>query len=366
MRLAIIGGGQLARMLALDGWRLGIQFSFLVEPGENYSCVDGLGEIVELTEGLTADELFEALGKPDVLTVEKEHVDVDILNKLDRLCRVAPNADAVKVTQHRGREKNFLRSLGIHTAPYREANSKVSLASAIEEMGLPVLVKSSEEGYDGRGQWMLRNEDDLNRFLAEDGLDRDFVIEGLVNFDKECSMIAARSVDGDCAFYPLTDNIHQNGILLTSYADTENLNGALAQSANDIAKTILNKLNYVGILAIEFFIVGDQLVVNELAPRVHNSGHWSQATDVCSQFENHLRAVFNLPLGATKTSTNVAMVNLLGVTLDKSNALASNMQLHEYNKEPRPNRKIGHINLWHESRDALKQQVDELVANLYS
>jgi len=365
MRLAIIGGGQLARMLALDGWRLGIHFTFLVEPGENYSCVNGLGDVVELDKNMSADELFKALGKPDVLTVEKEHVDADILNMLADKCRVAPNADAVKVTQHRGREKNFLRSLDIQTAPYQEANSKPSLASSINKMGLPVLVKSSEEGYDGRGQWMLRNDDDLKSFLAEDDLNRDFVIEGLVDFDKECSMIAARSADGDCVFYPLTDNVHKNGILLTSYADTNQSDNALTQSANAIAKSILNKLDYVGVLAIEFFVIGNQLIVNELAPRVHNSGHWSQATDVCSQFENHLRAVFNLPLGDTQPSTHVAMVNLLGVTLDKPNKLASNMQLHEYNKEPRPNRKIGHINIWHESLDELKLQVKNLLEELY-
>ncbi|MGB0663313.1 MAG: 5-(carboxyamino)imidazole ribonucleotide synthase [Pontibacterium sp.] len=366
MHVAIIGCGQLARMMALAGWNMNVTFSFLAEPNEGTDCVKGLGTIVQRTPELTGEALYKALGEPDVVTVEREHVDTALLDSVAPFCPAHPNPRAIEVTQHRGREKDFISKLGIKTAPYKKANGKDSLAAAIAEMGLPVIVKSSEEGYDGKGQWKLDTDADTQAFLAEDGLDRDFVVEGLVAFEREVSIITARSASGVCSAYPLAENDHKGGILITSIAPADADSGELSEKASNIAKTLIEALDYVGILSIELFVVGDELVVNELAPRVHNSGHWTQAADVTSQFENHLRAILDLQLGNTQPTGHSAMVNVLGRSLKAEWLTANNVQLHDYNKSPRPGRKVGHLNIYSNDRDTLVTQMNELRALVYT
>jgi len=365
MHIAIIGCGQLARMMALDGWRLGLTFSFLADPGENRSCVEGLGSIIEYTPNLEGEALFKALGNPDVVTVEREHVNTDMLNALTPFCSVHPNPNAVSVSQHRGREKNFLSSLGIPTAPYRLANTEESLRAGIQELGLPVLVKSCEEGYDGRGQWRINSAEQLEAMLAENDINRDLIIEGFVSFEKEVSIISARSASGQCAFYPLTENQHQNGILVSSIAPAESNASALSHEATDIALKIIETLDYVGVLSIEFFVVDNHLLVNELAPRVHNSGHWTQAAGIGCQFENHVRSIIDMPPGSTSPTTNVGMVNVLGHKMNRDWATQSNVQFHDYNKAPRPNRKLGHLNVWNTDRQQLVEQIETLKSTVY-
>ncbi|MGB0732876.1 MAG: 5-(carboxyamino)imidazole ribonucleotide synthase [Pontibacterium sp.] len=365
MHVAIVGSGQLARMMALSGWEMGVTFAFLAEPTEGTACVEGLGSIVTRTPELSGQALYEALGKPDVVTVEREHVDTDLLSTLLPHCNVHPNPSAISITKHRCREKDFVSSLGIKTAPYRPANGKESLEAGIRAMGLPVIVKSSEDGYDGRGQWKLDNEADVVAFLQEDNLDRDFVIEGLVAFSREVSIITTRSASGECASYPLTENDHQNGILITSLAPADADESPLLAEASRIAETMIEALDYVGILSVELFVVGDELVVNELAPRVHNSGHWTQAAGISSQFENHVRAILDFKLGNTAPKGHTAMVNVLGLSLDKAWLTEGNVQLHDYNKEPRPGRKVGHLNLHADDREALIEQMNALRARIY-
>ncbi|OQX34304.1 MAG: 5-(carboxyamino)imidazole ribonucleotide synthase [Oceanospirillales bacterium LUC14_002_19_P2] len=365
MHIAMIGCGQLARMMAFEGWHLGLTFSFLADPGENRSCVEGLGNIVELTPELTGRKLFEALGEPAVVTVEREHVDVKMLKDLASFCEVNPNPDAIEICQHRGREKNFVNALGVPTAPYRLINSAASLKAAIEAMGLPVIVKSCEEGYDGRGQWKIDNTQELDALLLENTMEGDFIVEGFVAFEKEASIVAMRSSKGECAFYPLAENEHRNGILISSIAPAELPSPSLSAEARKIAQTIIEEMEYVGVLSIEFFVMNDKLLVNELAPRVHNSGHWTQAAGICSQFENHLRSIAGIMLGATEPTTHVGMVNVLGQKLNTNWLVDSNVQLNDYNKTPRPNRKVGHLNVWNTDRQKLIDQISELKCAIY-
>lgn len=365
MRIAIVGCGQLARMLALTGWPMGFKFSFLADPGENDQCVQGLGEVVERTPSLAGEALFKALGEPCVVTVEREHVDVALLKSLQPFCKVYPEPDAIAICQHRGREKAFLNALSIPTAPFRRADCAVSLAQAVAELGLPVFVKCCEQGYDGQGQWVISSEAQLAALLAQADDLPELVVEGRVEFSSEVSLIAARNPQGQCALYPLTENYHRNGILLSSIAPADDLPEALRLQALQIAETLLQQWRYVGVLAIELFVAGDRLLVNELAPRVHNSGHWTQAAGVCSQFENHLRAIAGWGLGETIPAQYAGMVNLLGRLAPEEIAGRSNVQQHLYNKALRPGRKVGHLNLSFGNRVLLEEQILEIRQRLY-
>lgn len=364
MHVAIIGCGQLARMMALAGWPMGHSFTFLADPGEGTVCVEGLGNIVNLTEDMSGETLYEALGQPDVVTVEREHVNVALLNTLKPHCTVSPDPDAIKYCQHRGREKTFINSLGIQTAPFHLANNAAELEQGVKALGYPVFVKTCEEGYDGYGQWVLRDDEALNKLLAEADSLPEVVIEGGVQFDREVSLIAARNAAGECVFYPLTENLHRNGILWSSIAPAE-APAELHAKAKDIADKLLNALEYVGVVAIEMFQAGDELIVNELAPRVHNSGHWTQGAGICSQFENHLRAICDFGLGITTNQQHAGMVNLLGIEAPKEIISQSNVQHHVYNKSLRPGRKVGHLNLVNDDREALEAQLQQIRDSLY-
>lgn len=364
MRVAIVGCGQLARMMALAGWPMGHSFTFLAEPGEGTVCVEGLGNIVERTAELAGEALFEALGKPDVVTVEREHVDVALLSTLKPHCAVSPAPEAIKYCQHRGREKTFLNSLGIQTAPFHLANNAEELSAGTKALGYPVFVKTCEEGYDGYGQWVLRSDDDLNELMAKADSLPEVVIEGRIEFDRELSLIAARSASGDCVFYPMTENLHRNGILWSSLAPAT-APTELHAKAKEIADKVLNAMDYVGVIAIEMFQAGDELIVNELAPRVHNSGHWTQGAGISSQFENHIRAICDSGLGITLNNQHAAMVNLLGIEAPKEIISESNVQHHVYNKSLRPGRKVGHLNLVSDDRTALEAQLKRICDSLY-
>ncbi|MGB1239123.1 MAG: 5-(carboxyamino)imidazole ribonucleotide synthase [Pseudomonadales bacterium] len=360
MHIGIVGCGQLARMMALSGWRLGFRFSFIADPGETTQGVAELGDIVELTPELNGEALYKALGEPDVITVEREHVDTALLKTLEPFCPVCPNPDAIGISQHRGREKSYMRSKGVPTAPFHVATTTDGLRQAVEELGYPVFVKTCEEGYDGRGQWKLNDDSQFDAMIAELPTQYELIVEGQINFDREVSQIAVRTPDGRCAFYPLTENQHQNGILISSLAPAAEPDSALAQQAEQIAQRLLEEMDYVGILSIEFFVVGEQLLVNEIAPRVHNSGHWTQGAGIASQFENHVRGITNSALGESKPQCHAAMINLLGEKAPEDVINHGNVQLHQYNKSLRPNRKVGHINLWDIDRARLVSKVAQL------
>ncbi|PIE20706.1 MAG: 5-(carboxyamino)imidazole ribonucleotide synthase [Neptuniibacter caesariensis] len=364
MHVAIVGCGQLARMMALAGWPMGHRFTFLADPGESFICVEGLGRVVELEPELNGRALYEALGKPDVVTVEREHVNAARLSTLKPYCAVHPDPEAIKYCQHRGREKTFLNSLGIQTAPFHVANNAEALFAGVKALGFPVFVKTCEEGYDGYGQWVLKCDEDLNKLLAEADSLPEVVIEGRIEFERELSLIAARNASGDCVFYPMTENHHRNGILWNSIAPAK-APDTLHAKAKKIADKILNATEYVGVIAIEMFHSGDDLIVNELAPRVHNSGHWTQGAGICSQFENHIRAICDYGLGITISSQHAGMVNLLGIEAPKAIVSESNVQHHVYNKSLRPGRKVGHLNLVSADRAELEAQLQRICNSLY-
>lgn len=365
LHIGIIGSGQLARMLAQAGQPLGATFAFAADPGADNSPVAGLGDLVALADYEDPSALYAAMGKPAVITVEKEHVHTPLLEALTAFCRVAPNPKAVFVTQHRTREKTFLNNLNIPTVGFAQATDRESLIAGVQQIGYPVILKSEEAGYDGKNQWRLQTAADLEQFCTHyDSNPIDLVIEQWVQFEAEVSMVAARGIDGQKSFYALTENRHQNGILLTSRAPAPHGSDALTLKATNYLNNILDALDYVGILAMECFIVGDQLLVNELAPRVHNSGHWTQQGCQASQFENHVRAIAGLPLGPVAPLGQAGMLNLLGIQAH-TDALASPdasrcATLHWYDKACKPGRKVGHINI----QDNKADTVDTLLTTL--
>ena len=365
MQIAIYGCGQLARMMALAGWSMDLQFSFLAEANENTDCVTGLGSVIRRQPGLNGSKLYEALGKPQVLTVEREDVDIELLESLRPFCSVYPDPQAIAISQHRGREKTTLQSLGIPVAPFRLADSVSGIKDAIEHLGYPVFIKSCEQGYDGQNQWQVSNQEQLATLFAEQSYFPEVVVEKKVNFDCEVSLLAVRNPQDQCAFYPLTRNEHKDGILISSFAPADDLPVDIFIRAKEIASILLRELQYVGVLAIEFFIVEGRLLVNEIAPRVHNSGHWTQAGDVCSQFENHLRAIIGLGLGKTEVAGYAGMLNLLGQRASQEIIGQENVQFNWYQKSLRPRRKVGHLNLHNSHREKLLLQMKEIENQLY-
>lgn len=350
MHIAIIGCGQLSRMLALAGMPMGIRFSFIADADEDTRCVDGFGPIVRWQPEQSAADIFAALGQPDVVTVEKEQVDVAILQALQAHCPVHPNAGAFAVCQHRHQEKQILDRLGIACSPYHYG------MPADAGLELPVVVKSCREGYDGKNQWVLRTADEVAGFaaLAEE---EHYIVERFIPFDREISQVSVRAADGEIRHYPLAENRHEGGILKQSIVPAANVSDTLQTKAQDYIRRLMEELDYVGVMAVECFVVGEELLVNELAPRVHNSGHWSQSGAATCQFENHIRAVAGLPLGDTGSCGVTGMLNLLGTAAPPFAELAANAKLHWYGKTVRPGRKLGHINIVSSDYDSLQRQL---------
>ena len=365
MRIAIAGCGQLARMVALSGWEMGHQFSFIADPGEGIDCIEGLGTICTWDGELAIAELYEALGSPDVVTIEKEHVDLALMEGLAAHCLVAPSPEAIRVCQHRGREKTLLKSLGILTAPFHLVEDASALIDAVNNVGYPAFVKSCEQGYDGQNQWHLKDAAALDDLAQQMPSLPPLVVEGAVHFDRELSLIAARSVSGDIALYPLAENRHREGILLRSEVPAPNVPDSTLEQAMQIAYTLLEHWSYIGVLSIELFDEGGKLRVNELAPRVHNSGHWSQDAGVTSQFRNHIRAITDCKPGSTELTEYAGMVNLLGRSADRNLVNADDISLHWYTKSIRSRRKVGHLNVRASDRQQLQQRLSEIEAALY-
>jgi 5-(carboxyamino)imidazole ribonucleotide synthase len=315
-----IGGGQLGRMLALAGAPLGLRMRFL-DPAPD-ACAGAVGELVvgAFDDPACLDRLADGA---DVVTFEFENVPVEAARRV----AVVPDMRALELGQDRLVEKELFRRLGIGTAPF----------GTLEDVGVPALVKSRRLGYDGKGQ---RTVDSPGEIIGENEL-----VEGIVPFDRELSIVAVRGRDGATAFYPLTENEHRGGILATSRAPASGAD-ALQGEAEEIARRLLDELGYVGVLAVELFEVGGRLLANEFAPRVHNTGHWTIEGSVTSQFENHLRAILGLPLGPTEALGSAILVNLVGAVPPLEELLAvRGAHVHVYGKEPRPGRKLGHVTI---------------------
>ena len=337
MKIGIVGAGQLGRMLAVAGYPLALQFRFLDATRDTPA-----GRIAPIVTGAfdDADSLRELVSSVDLLTYEFENVPVDALRfaTADKPC--LPPLEALRISQDRLYEKELFRTLGIATPPFRAIDTAEDLNDAVREFGLPAVLKTRRLGYDGRGQQYLRRPADLEAaWTALGGVP--LILEGFVDFDSEVSIIGARSTRGETRVYPLTLNTHRDGILRVSVAPHRR--EKLQRAADQSLRKLLDHFDYAGVLTIEFFVQRGRLVANEMAPRVHNSGHWTIEGAVTSQFENHLRAILGLPLGDTSSIGHAGMVNFIGEMPDRDRVLAMpGAHLHDYGKEPRAGRKLGH------------------------
>lgn len=344
-KIGILGDGQLGRMLSQAASRLGFKVVVYGPDAESPAAsVSAVSKVARYTDEAALDRFAAA---SDVITFEFENVPVASLDYLvSKGAKVAPNARALGITQDRILEKRFARSVGINTVDFYEINSLEDLEKAIAANGLPALLKTRREGYDGKGQVWIRAADEAK--AAFDSLNgRPAILEAKADFQREVSVIAARGYDGTVKTYPVGENHHVSGILSTTLAPAV-VSDTLKTRAETIAKKVLEGLDYVGVLGVELFVLeGDELILNEIAPRVHNTGHWTQDGCLCDQFEQHIRAVAGWPLGDTTARFQVEMTNLLGPDVLAWEALSQepDSRLYIYGKDdPRPGRKMGHIN----------------------
>ena len=341
--IGILGGGQLARMLALAAAPLGLKCHIFApeinSPAFQVSAAHMIADYAD--EGA----MLEFAAEVDVVTYEFENVPVSAVEFLEKLKPVRPGSKALQVAQDRLKEKNLARALGAMTASFAPVDSLEELKAAAKDVGLPAILKTVRFGYDGKGQAKLLSADDIEpAWEAMKGAPS--ILESFVDFDKEISVICARGVDGAFAAYEPTENVHSNHILHTSTVPAM-IDDMLTIEAVYLAQRMAETLDYVGVMAVEFFVGAGTLYVNEIAPRVHNSGHWTMDGCVVSQFEQHIRAVAGWPLGATTRHSDVVMTNLLGEDASGWERLADepNLGLHLYGKaESRPARKMGHYN----------------------
>ena len=354
--IGVLGAGQLARMLALAGIPLGFKFLY-VDPSHS-SPASLLGEqIVAPFEDATA--LQKLADSSDLITYEFENIPVSVVRKLAQTRSVFPPPIALESSQDRLLEKQFFNQHGIDTAPFYPVDDQASLEHAIAVLKLPLILKTRRFGYDGKGQFLVKSlEDAITAFnqLGQKGI----IAEGFVKFDRELSCIAVRGIDGATFFYPLVENFHHQGILRLSLAPALVHNSDLNLQASAQVGRILQALDYVGILAVEFFEKEGRLIANEMAPRVHNSGHWTIEGAETSQFENHIRAVAGLPLGDPKPRGFSAMINIIGSMPDATKVLKiPGAHLHDYGKEPRAGRKLGHLTIRADSLEELNRTLQE-------
>jgi 5-(carboxyamino)imidazole ribonucleotide synthase len=355
--VAVLGGGQLGQMLALAGIPLGLRFRFL-DPSPVASA-GAAGELLAAPLG-DLDAVAALIADAGVVTYEWEGVPVESARRVEATHPLLPASTALETTQDRALEKQLCHRLGIATPAFAVADDRAALDDAAASLGVPAILKSRRGGYDGKGQAVLVSQEDLDHAWAEVG-GVPAVLEAVVPFTRELSVLAVRGRDGRTASWPLVENHHRGGILRTSLAPAPGLTPDLQARADAIATTILEALDYVGVLAVELFDVQGKLLVNELAPRVHNSGHWTIEGAETSQFENHLRAILGWPRGSTDAVALCAMVNCIGALPDPAAVLAvPNTHLHDYGKEPRPGRKVGHLTVTATSPEELDAHLSRL------
>lgn len=341
--IGILGGGQLGRMLSVAASRLGLK-THIFEPGANPPA----GQVADRVTTAPYDDqqaLKDFANSVDVITYEFENIPTEALDILEALREVRPNREALRVSQDRIAEKEFLTGLGLQVAPYAPVDNLAELQAAIETIGTPSILKTRRFGYDGKGQSRLTSPDDAARAI-DDTAGAPAVLEGFIDFSHEVSIIGARSADGQVACFDPGENVHRNGILHSTNVPA-NLSPAQRTDAILIAANILNELDYIGVVGVELFVTSAGLIVNEIAPRVHNSGHWTQNGCVIDQFEQHIRAVAGWSLGNGERYADVEMINLIGDDVEGIPDLAGqgDVALHLYGKaDAKPGRKMGHYN----------------------
>jgi len=342
--IGILGGGQLGRMLAVAAARLGFR-THIFEPGANPPAGDVAHALT--TAGYDDVDALTAFAKSvDIVTFEFENIPTDALDVIENITPIRPNREALRTSQDRLVEKQFLEGLGLTVAPFADITNAADLEAAMTTIGAPSILKTRRFGYDGKGQSRLRSADDAAGALA-DMAGNPAVLEGFVNFTAEVSVIAARSPSGEVACFDPGENVHRDGILHTTTVPAR-LSAAQRMDAVLLAAKILNALDYVGVLGVELFVTPQGFTVNEIAPRVHNSGHWTQNGCAVDQFEQHIRAVAGWPLGDGSRYADVVMENLIGDDMDRVPELAKQRDtaLHLYGKaDVKPGRKMGHVNI---------------------
>ena len=359
MHVGIVGGGQLGRMLALAGHPLDIHCTTL-DPAKDSPASQVAPSIVGHYDDREA--LARLADGADVVTFEFENVPVEAARFLMELAPVFPPAEALEIAQDRVNEKRLFDEVGLPTARHEAVATPDELRSAVDRIGTPAVLKTRRLGYDGKGQAVIHD-----AVLAEDAWraigEVPAILERMVTFDRELSILSTRGRDGSVACYPLVENHHREGILRLSIAPAPYLTRRLQGRAESLARALMDRLEYVGVMAIELFQVGDDLLGNEMAPRVHNSGHWTIEGAETSQFENHLRAVLGWPIGSARAVGVSAMVNAIGALPDRDEVLAvPGAHFHDYAKDPRPGRKVGHVTVTAEDTDDLDARLAALPA----
>ncbi len=343
--VGILGGGQLGRMLAVSASQLGLD-THIFTP-ESAPVAGQVATRTTRAEYEDADALQAFAAAVDVITYEFENIPSPALDGLERHCEVLPRRNALSTSQDRLTEKDFISDLGLGTAPYADVVTEADLEAAITRIGVPSMLKTRSFGYDGKGQVRLIRPDQAREAWRSLG-DAPCILEGFIDFRCEVSVIAARSRSGEVVCFEPGENVHREGILRTTTVPVQQALAALCQRAERLAGEIVEALDYVGVMGIETFITDqDEILINEIAPRVHNSGHWTQDGCIVDQFEQHIRAIVGYPLGSGARHSDVVMTNLIGDEVREAQQLlvAPDVSLHLYGKsEVRPGRKMGHFN----------------------
>jgi 5-(carboxyamino)imidazole ribonucleotide synthase len=352
-RVGIVGGGQLGMMLAEAGARIGIE-CLTLDPAPDAPASRVAPSLVAAFDDEAA--LAELASVSDVVTYEFENVPVASARFLAERVDVFPPPESLEFAQDRLLEKTLFEEVGLEVAPYAPVSSTEDLGEAMDLVGFPSILKTRRLGYDGKGQARLERPDQAGDAWREVG-EVPSILEALVPFDRELSILGARGRDGEAVFYPLVENVHRDGILRTSMSPSS-VTSSLQSKAEELALALMERLGHVGVLAIELFETGEGLLGNEMAPRVHNSGHWTIEGAATSQFENHLRAICGMELGPTAPSAFSAMVNLIGSMPDpRGFPDLPGVHVHAYGKQGRPGRKVGHVTVVDEDREALERSL---------
>jgi len=340
--IGILGGGQLGRMLSVAASRLGFK-TCIFEPGANCPASHVADSHVQAGYD-DIDALTKFAQSCDVITYEFENIPTEALDTIEAITSIHPNREALATSQDRFFEKNFLTRIGLQTAPYAAVENAETLEQAIDQIGTPAILKTRRMGYDGKGQSRLMSPDDATQAIT-DMAGAQAVLEGFIDFTHEVSVIGTRGIDGQISCFDPGENVHRDGILHTTTVPAK-LSPSQRTDAILLTANILNSLNYVGTMGVELFVTATGLIVNEIAPRVHNSGHWTQQGCTVDQFEQHIRAIAGWPLGDGSRHSNVVMENLIGDDVDRIPDIAkTTAAIHMYGKaDAKQGRKMGHIN----------------------
>jgi 5-(carboxyamino)imidazole ribonucleotide synthase len=357
VKIGVMGAGQLGQMLAFAGRKLGFEFRFL-SPDANAPA----GRFAELVVSEYTNEaaLAHFADGLDVATYEFESIPAAAVKFVSERVPVYPPLIALETAQDRSKEKSCFERLRIPTAPFAVVDSMSDVRQALEKIGLPSVLKTRTEGYDGKGQAVIRRKDEIaNAWVASKGAPS--IVEAWVNFSRELSIIGVRGRDGQTAFYPMVENYHSEGILRFSLAPAPAVSEEIQQRAEEYSGRLMDALDYVGVLALELFQTESGLVANEMAPRVHNTGHWTIEGADTSQFENHLRAIAGLPLGSTEMGGAAGMINVIGrePNVERLREI-DDVHIHMYGKTARPRRKLGHITVTSDNLVGVQDTVSRL------